>query len=363
MRKYALLALGAVAVSAAVLAAAVAWAADGDRASSERTEENATGRATVDRRDLVEQETLDGTLGFDDARPLTAHRPGTLTRVAREGRVVRRGGMLYEVDGEPVYLLYGERPAWRTLRVGVPDGPDVRQLERNLVALGYDPGGDIEVDGHFDWATREAVERWERARGVRRDGVVELGEVVFLPGPRRVGAHSLALGSSVQPGSEVMETSSTRRVATVQLEASRQDLVREGDRVEVELPDGTTTAGTVVDVGDVAESSGDEGAAEDGGAGGGEGEAYVVVTITLARAPTNLVEAPVDVSVASEERRNALAVPVTALLALGRGGYAVEVVDARGHRLVPVEVGMIADGYAEISGKGIRAGTRVAVPR
>ena len=55
--------------------------------------------------------------------------------------------------------------------------------------------------------------------------------------------------------------------------------------------------------------------------------------------------------------------PVSALLALAGGGYAVEVEDDTGTRLVAVEPGLQADGYVEVSGDGLAAGTRVVVPR
>ena len=67
-------------------------------------------------------------------------------------------------------LLYGRLPAWRPLSVGVDDGPDVRQLERNLVALGHDPDRDITVDDHFTRATRAAVRRWQEAAGLEETG-------------------------------------------------------------------------------------------------------------------------------------------------------------------------------------------------
>ena len=55
--------------------------------------------------------------------------------------MIRRGQSLYGVDDEPAaFLLYGSLPAWRDFAPGMTDGEDVRQLERNLRALGYDPG-------------------------------------------------------------------------------------------------------------------------------------------------------------------------------------------------------------------------------
>jgi multidrug efflux pump subunit AcrA (membrane-fusion protein) len=63
--------------------------------------------------------------------------------------------------------------------------------------------------------------------------------------------------------------------------------------------------------------------------------------------------------------RNALVVPVNALLALAGGGYAVEVVGSDGrHRLVPVSTGLFddADGLVQVTGSELAAGQRVVVP-
>ena len=65
------------------------------------------------------------------------------------------------------------------------DGTDVRQLEENLLLLGYTRKGD-EIDRHWDDDTTAAVKRWQRDRGQTADGEIELGEVVFLPEAIRV---------------------------------------------------------------------------------------------------------------------------------------------------------------------------------
>ena len=75
------------------------------------------------------------------------------------------------------------------------------------------------------------------------------------------------------------------------------------------------------------------------------------------------IGASVDVEVTAELAENALSVPVSALLALVEGGYAVEVPDGDGTRLIGVETGMFADGFVEIIGDGITDGLEVVVPR
>jgi peptidoglycan hydrolase-like protein with peptidoglycan-binding domain len=292
----------------------------------------------------------------DDSASGSGGGSGTVTALARPGSVVRRGGVLYRLDGEPVLLMYGSTPAYRELEAGISDGPDVRQLERNLAALGFDPGI---VDATFTSTTAAAVADWQDALGLPETGTVELGRVVFLPGPRRIGELKTAVGSVLSAGSEVLETSSTKRVVTVELDAALQSLARTGEAVEVTLPDQSTVRGRITEVGRVArekDSSGTDPGAE------AEQELVIDVTVRLrsARRLGRLDETPVSVGLAQESRRNVLAVPVDALVARRGGGYGVEL--AADRRIVPVRTGLFADGYVEVSGSGIRAGTRVVVP-
>jgi peptidoglycan hydrolase-like protein with peptidoglycan-binding domain len=283
----------------------------------------------------------------------------TVTALPRPGSVVRRGGALYRLDSEPVVLMYGSTPAYRDLGLGVEDGHDIRQLEANLSALGFDPGI---IDETFTSSTASAVSDWQESQGLDETGTVELGRVAFLPGPRRVGERKVAVGSLIGAGAEVLVTSSTRRVVTVELDASLQNIAREGDRVEITLPAGRTVAGRISDVGRVArEQESDSGATA---AGAAEEEAELVIDVTIKlrskRGLGRFDEAPVSVGLAQESRRGVLAAPVDALLARRGGGYGVEL--AGGGRIVPVETGMFADGLVEISGRDIGPGTRVVVP-
>ena len=327
-------------VAAAAVAAGGAIALTGGEApvrAAEPTVPRAT--ATVERRDLVDREDLDGTLGYADPGTLAAGVAGTLTSLREPGSTVTRGHSLYAVDGAAAaFLLYGELPAWRDFDSSMSDGEDVRQLERNLRALGYDPG---DVNDDWSWKTTEAVEDFQRDRELDDDGTLSRGEVVFRPGAIRIGEAKAAVGDQVSPGRPVTEFSSTDQVVTVALDASRQRLARKGDRVTVTLPSGRTVNGRIEDVGTVATKR--------------EEEVTIEVTISL-RGGGNLDQAPVDVGFAVERRKGALAVPVKALLARQGGGYALELADGG---MVSVTPGMYADDMVEVEGSGLREGQRV----
>jgi hypothetical protein len=166
------------------------------------------------------------------------------------------------------------------------------------------------------------------------------------------------LGSTVRQQARVLAITSTDREVTVDLEADRQAIVAIGAGVTVGLPDGTEARGTIADIGTVATvAAGDNGAAD--------AEPTVTVTIHLddPRATGSLDGAPVTVSVVRERREDVLAVPVSALLALAEGGYAVEVVDGPGRtHLVGVETGLFEDGFVEVRSAELDETMQVVVP-
>lgn len=351
-----LLAVGTAAALVAAGAATVALGATGADDTDEPARTVRTSTASVERRTLVEREALDGTLGYGQARTAPAQRAGTVTAVAPPGSVVRRGERLFEIDGRPVVLLHGDRPAWRRMDA-TTDGPDVRQLEENLAAMGFVRSGELKVDERYTIDTARAVKRWEKALGLEQDGVVEPGDVVFLPDDLRVTKAEVGVGGAARPGEAVLSGTSTAKVVTVELDADRRTLVDAGDTVEVELPDGTVVPGRVDRVGTVAA------AADDDQPGGGDEEATVEVVVVLddPSAAGALDTAPVEVRVTSEQVDDVLTVPVNALLALAEGGYAVEVVHAGGTRLVRVEPGLFADGRVQVTGD-LTEGAKVVVP-
>jgi peptidoglycan hydrolase-like protein with peptidoglycan-binding domain len=343
-------------LAVAVLAGAGWWAAGHpglDTSTTPATPAAPVATAQVQRQDLSGQTKVDGTLGYAGTAAVQSPLSGRITWLPKVGRVIRRGSTLLAVDNTPVQLFYGNLPAWRDLAVGVDDGPDIRQLEHNLVALGYDPDHQITVDNHFTWATKAAVKRWQKARGLDQTGTFTTAmPAVFLPWPVRVNTLSGSVGGQAAPGGPVYTVTSDRHQVTVDLDVSQQSYVKAGDRVQVTLPNGRKVKGRISEVGRVAETQGS----------GQEQTTTIPVTVTLdnPKAGGRLDQAPVEVYVTTQTRKGVLAVPVSALLALKEGGYAVETVDAAGqHHLVAVRLGIFSEGLVEVAGAGLRAGTKV----
>jgi peptidoglycan hydrolase-like protein with peptidoglycan-binding domain len=138
--------------------------------------------------------------------------------------------------------MIGDVPGWRDLDADTDDGVDVRQLETNLVALGYDPDGEIDIDETYDGATADAVERWETALGLDDpDGEVRAGQVVYVPGELLVGDVSVSLGAAVSDGGTMFTGRVTRR--TFEVPAT----VGDGGVVDHVVPAGTSVGtGTVL---------------------------------------------------------------------------------------------------------------------
>jgi Putative peptidoglycan binding domain len=282
----------------------------------------------------------------------------TYTTLPAVGTIVERGQALYAIGGEPVVLLYGRVAPWRAFMAGMTPGRDVAELNANLSALGYGKGlaGDA-----FTAATADAIDAFQSAHGLEQTGELLLGSVVFEPGQVRVTAVTPTAGATAQPGPVLSITSTTREV-TIELDAAQQSDVKVGDPVLITLPDNSTTPGKISYVGSVATTSSDQ-----GGGGGGSSTPTIEVDVapTDPAATGHLDQAPVNVSITENSAKNALVVPVNALLALSGGGYALEEIGAGGARhLVSVSLGLFddQDGVVQVTGSGVQAGQRIVVP-
>lgn len=164
-------------------------------------------------------------------------RGGVVTSVDVEGGgSLSAGDVLYSVDLLPVVVAEGAVPAFREMRRGV-EGDDVAQLQAMLVELGF---SESEPDGVFGGGTVAAVRAWEESLGVEDDGVVGLGDVVFVSGlPVTVAATDvLVVGASLAGGEVVFSRLSEAPEVVVPLSIEQRELVPLSGEVLVSYPDG-----------------------------------------------------------------------------------------------------------------------------
>lgn len=318
-----------------------------------------TSLATVTRRTLTSQLSEQGTLGYARNYNVVNQAQGMFTSLPAVGRVIRQGQVLYRVSGSPVVLLYGPVPAYRDLVVGVI-GADVRELNHDLVALGYATSSELDPSSdYFSAGTAAAVELLQRRLGLPQTGSLPFGQAVFLPSAIRITAVLAVSGTIAAPG-PVMSATSTARQVSVSLNPADQQYVKTGDRVTIVLPGGKSVPGRVVSVAKVATTTGAAGSP-----GGSSPTIAVAVALPHPGAIGNLDQAPVQVLITIGRLRDVLVVPVNALLAEAGGGYAVEEVTPGGaHHLVKVTPGLFDDagGVVQVTGLGLAGEQHVVVP-
>jgi membrane fusion protein, multidrug efflux system len=407
-----------------------------------------SGFTTVQRRNLVSTDTQSGTLGYKNSETVYNWESGAITWLPAVGQVIKPGHTLFDIANQPVVLMDGTTPAYRELTSSDSRGPDILELNRNLVDLGYDPDG-IVVDDKWQAATTAGVEALQTAQEQTATGSLSLGKVVFLPGPQLIDTIDGAIGStgggsgtadgnrtlatdfvdystprntpstttttatstttvptvtetvtvtekppptpkpkhhktptskspaggssspgkggstspsgSSSPGSgsgsgnavAILQTSSTQLIATVDLAATSQSEAHLGSTVSVEMPNGSYVNGKITAVSPIAQSSSNSGS-------GSGGSPTIPVTITLDKhvSGAGLDQAAVSVVFSQAKASHVLSVPVTALIATSGDSYAVQ--EARSpYRLLPINTGLFAAGYVQISGPGIVPGLRV----
>ena len=383
MRKRSLLAAAAV-LAAVAAAGGVAVTTDAKPASAAAPPARAN-TAQVERRTLSAIVSEPGTLTYrarPDGSPYSAinQAGGVYTQLPAPGQVIAEGRVLYRVNDSPVVLLYGSTPAYQTLSAGA-SGPDVAELNADLVALGYATRAQLSPrSASFGPATTTAVEKLQAALRVTQTGTLTLGQAVFEPTAMRVTSVLAQPGGRTQAGQAVIQATSTTRQVQVALSASEQTTMAVGDKVTITLPNNHTTPGVVSSVGAVAtcpSSSGSGGSRSSSAAPGTDtcssanAGSSTTPTIAVGVTPSDPAatgrwdQAPVQVGITTASVRGVLVVPVTALLARSDGGYAVEVVGAgaRNH-LVPVSLGLFddAEGLVQVTASALAAGQEVVVP-
>ncbi|GAA1412894.1 hypothetical protein [Oerskovia paurometabola] len=208
---------------------------------------------------------------------------------------------------------------------------------------------------------------------VARAQSVGPGQVTVLSSPSiRVEKVAGRLGGAAN--AEIAQWTGMTTFVEAPVTASQQAALSIGGVVQVRVPSGDVLEGTIAavgsapgasadaDAGDGEEGDGGGGAAGTGGDGAG-GKTVLRVDIADQAAAAPLAGSAVTIEVSTDVAEDALIVPVTALLALAEGGYAVERV-TKGDRveLVAVELGLIAEARVQVSSDALEAGDRVQIP-
>jgi hypothetical protein len=362
MRRRHLVVVATVSALAATGGSAVALGRESGSDADPPPVSTAAATTEVRRQDITETTSFDGTVTYRDRRTIVvpavdaAGPPATVTQVVATGDRVEQGTVLYALDRQPAVVVDGTVPMYRPLSSSADDGPDVEQLERFLVGAGFDPDGEITVDQEYTWATGQAVEAWEATLGLSDpDDEVDQDQVVFLPGPAVVTGVAVGPGDPAATGAPLLDVAlvDSDRVVDAEVPLSEQDALPVGAAVTVTVG-GRDVPGTVESVLPAAIAAGPS--------AGDDAEPSATVRVTVGALDLPQVTAPADVSVVTTLAAGVLVVPVSALVALAEGGYAVEIVEGATTRLVPIDAGEFGDNVVEIAGAGIEEGTEVVLP-
>jgi peptidoglycan hydrolase-like protein with peptidoglycan-binding domain len=290
----------------------------------------------------------------------------TIDRQAAAGGEVATGAVLFWSNGLPVIAIEGDAAATpvlsRDLSDGVSDGADVKLFEQALASLGFTADQTMTVDDHFDSTTATAAAAWLASLGVVADPatiVIPAGSFAVVPAGLSVGTGLIADGTVLEGDSVVMSLTAPSRQVTTTAPIGDETFAL-GATIDVEFPDGTVQPGTVLDVGNVATNT-----------NGAPGDTpSVTITIGVDNIPATVdsfVEIPVTLRVVSADVPKAIVVPVSALVALKEGGYAVEVVTGKQAdgtnqtKLVGVTPGLFTNGFVQVDGD-LAADSDVVVP-
>ena len=283
---------------------------------------------------------------------------GVATSLPAVGEELGEGDVFLTVSGRPVFLLGGDVPSYRDLGPGL-EGPDVLQLEESLMALDLDPGS---IDGMYDDATGSAVTRLYRRAGfdpiaateeqlaevtsvaaalvgsVPGPGVlVPADEIVFMPvTPVRITEVTVGRGEAIEGAILTLSDASVRIDASVPIESA--SLVREGMPVRIDEPDlGIDTQGLITFVAP--------------GPGTNEVDGFhVYMEVEVPTPPSNLVNASVRLTIATDSTDGpVLAVPIAALTLGADGSSRVQVQRAGQLIFLEVQPGLSADGYVAVT--------------
>ncbi|MFT3876557.1 MAG: hypothetical protein QM708_09070 [Propioniciclava sp.] len=274
-----------------------------------------------------------------------------VTRRPLEGTVADEGTILLEVAGRPLILLVGPYPLYRPLTMG-DQGDDVKMLQRALNRVRRD----IPVTGTFDAATSSSLAGLYRGLGHTAPATPDAGATIARP-----------TELLMVPDSPVTLTRPLPSVGTT-LDADLASYYTGQPYASCTTPRiGELVQGAAVAFGDSGvtgtfEHSEETPAAGEASEGSGSSAQARVSLIGDETALADGTSLRGRVTIASTHGR-VLAVPVSCLQ--GGGSSASVTVMRDGNRAtVPVQVGLVVDGYAQVtpgSPDGLREGDTVWV--
>ncbi len=168
---------------------------------------------------------------------------------AATGSEARNGTVLMGVAGEPVIALTGAVPAYRTMAYG-DSGPDVRELQSALEALGLSVGND--PSGQYGLGTANAVAELYQDSGytpvtapvaisttnskgepkAKREhlATVPLGQAVFLPDLPAQVTKAPRIGQRLTPTATAIELGSGQLSISLRVNSNLAGLLKVGNR-------------------------------------------------------------------------------------------------------------------------------------
>lgn len=284
------------------------------------------------------------------SRTLNATGNGILTEIPSPGSDLAIGSTLYRINNRPVFLFRGSIPAWRSFESGMERGPDITQLENTLRELGF---LEREAQDKFLSSTAQAIRAWQKATGQEQTGRIDFENILFSPGPIRVGEHRTTLGSPVGSGSEIYKATSQDRVVTGNIPLRDQSFANIGAPVEVMLPDGRFVPGHITEVGVPIQADPNSSRLS----------IPFAAELDNPEDTTGIQEADVSTIIPTEKHEDILYVPVSALVAINNTTFGVERINEKGEaETVPVKTGLFAKGFVQIEGEGLAEGQQVVTP-
>ncbi|MBO9556720.1 MULTISPECIES: peptidoglycan-binding domain-containing protein [Cellulomonas] len=290
--------------------------------------------------------TLDAVATWEVEHSVANQASGTVTSLdTPPGASVGAGQVLYRVGLRPVVAAEGSTPAFRDIGPG-DRGDDVRQLQALLTAVGRYEGT---IDGRALRSTVQAVRAWQRDLGVEPDGIVHLGDVLFLPSlPATVAYGDVEVGRPVSAGSGSVDALGAAPRLTITLSDTQARVVVPGTPVHLSYGDlrweavvGRTTPATKD-----APATATLASTGDGPLCGADCAALPVTS-----------DSTVTAEVVVVPEHQGVVVPASALVSRPDD---TTVVVARDGTVVPVGIVASARGSAVVD--GLAAGTSVRVP-